>query len=171
MDHPPPAGGSKSLCDFGEGSLPNVPIKHFARHKNLPANNRRAKELRQSGSVVKRILWHALRTHPEQKLIKFRFQHPIRPYIADFVCLSAHLIIEIDGPSHDATPDRDKQRQEYFEDKGYIVLRFSNTDVLNNVCAVVATIRQRAKELLHVRWIHDPSPKSQSDFDPPARGG
>jgi very-short-patch-repair endonuclease len=146
-------------------------VKSSAGHKNLPENIRRAKVLRQSGSVIEKILWNVLRLSREQKEIKFRYQHPLRPYIVDFVCLPARLVVEIDGPSHDASSEKDQCRQKLLEDKGYMIVRFSNADVLNDVHAVASTIRQKAKELLQHRWNTDPSPKSPCDFDPPARGG
>jgi very-short-patch-repair endonuclease len=123
-------------------------MKKLARHKNRSENCRNAKRLRQEGSLIERILWRALRTNPEQKEIKFRYQHPIRPYIVDFACLAARVIVEVDGLSHDVSPNIDQQRQKFLEDEGYYVMRFSNAEVWKNVAAVAEIIRSTARERL-----------------------
>ncbi len=81
-----------------------------AKHKNGEGIVKRAKGLRQTGSMIERVLWKVLREHPEQKEIKFRFQHSLSRYVVDFVCLSAKLVVEIDGLSHDGTDKLDKVR-------------------------------------------------------------
>ena len=60
---------------------------------------------------------------------KFRRQAPIGPFVADFVCLAARLVVEIDGPAHDARWERDERRDRWFHAEGYRVLRFSADDV------------------------------------------
>ncbi len=120
----------------------------LATHKNSGHIVGRARQLRQSGSMVERLLWRALRTGSDQEEIKFRYQHPLSYYVADFICLSAKLIVEIDGMSHDSSDEDDKVRQNYFEGLGYLVLRFSNQDVLENVSDVAQTIRLAAQERL-----------------------
>jgi leucyl-tRNA synthetase len=113
--------------------------------------------------MVERLLWRVLRSDPEQRIIKFRYQHSLSPYIVDFVCLSARLIIEVDGASHDAMACHDLSRQKFLEEQGYAVMRFSNADVLNDVQAVAATIRHEAKKLLEERGVQtDPSPHAQA---------
>ncbi len=120
-----------------------------AKHKNGEDIVKRAKGLRQTGSMIERVLWKVLREHPEQKEIKFRFQHPLSHYVVDFVCLSAKLVVEIDGLSHDGTDKLDKVRQAFIEGLGYRVIRFSNDDVLRGVDAVAETIRHEARERVH----------------------
>jgi len=90
-----------------------------AKHKNGEGIVKRAKGLRQSASMIERILWKVLREHSEQKEVKFRFQHPVSRYIVDFVCLSAKLVVEIDGLSHDGSDAQDKERQTFIEGLGY----------------------------------------------------
>ena len=119
-----------------------------AKHKNSEGIVKRAKGLRQSGSMTERILWKALREHPEQKEIKFRFQHPLSRYVVDFACLSAKLVVEIDGLSHDGTDKQDTVRQAFIEGLGYRVIRFSNDDVLRGVEDVAETMRHEARERL-----------------------
>jgi len=76
----------------------------------------------------------------------FRRQVPIRNYIADFVCFSANLIIELDGESHDFEDRQkaDQSRDAFFEAEGLLVLRFTNEQVLSNLEGVVEIIRQTA---------------------------
>ena len=119
-----------------------------ARHKNGEGIVKRAKTLRQTGSMTERILWKALREHPEQQEIKFRYQHPLSRYVVDFACLSARLVVEIDGLSHDGTDREDTARQAFIEGQGYMVIRFSNEDVLRNVGSVAETVRHQARERL-----------------------
>jgi len=74
-------------------------------------------------------LWSHLRAQRLQGL-KFRRQAPIGPYIVDFLCPAAELIIELDGESHADRGEYDLHRQEFHEQAGYHVLRIANDDVL-----------------------------------------
>ena len=69
-------------------------------------------------------------------------QAPVGPYIADFVCHAAKLIIELDGGQHYETMQelRDKRRTAYLNAKGFRVVRFSNLDVMTNRSGVLETI-------------------------------
>jgi len=72
---------------------------------------------------------------------------PIGPYVADFVCMSARLIIEIDGGQHDAHTNYDEQRTAFLRQEGYEVIRFWNNEVLLNLddvlTVIIATLRKR----------------------------
>jgi very-short-patch-repair endonuclease len=143
-----------------------------ACHKNQPDSYTCAKQLRDAGSFVEKLLWRVLRHNASHTKTKFRYQHPISPYIVDFACLSARLIVEIDGSSHDATPEWDRKREQFLKAQGFELMRISNAEVLNDVVVVAETIMHRAEELQQNRWNgSNPSPKLQSNFDPPARGG
>ncbi|MGH8662110.1 MAG: endonuclease domain-containing protein [Burkholderiales bacterium] len=89
----------------------------------------RARQLRNRQTDAERRLWRSLRDR-QLRGFKFRRQHPIPPYVADFVCVEAGLIIEIDGGQHLADRDRDAVRSRYFERIGYRTVRFWNNDVL-----------------------------------------
>jgi len=102
----------------------------------------RAKAMRRNMTDAERLLWHHLRAHRLQNL-SFRRQVPMGPYIADFVCHRARLIIEIDGGQH-ATDIRDVRRDEWFAGQGYLVLRFRNNEVLGNLSAVLSRIAETA---------------------------
>ena len=73
-------------------------------------------------------LWHELRDRRLDR-IKFRRQVPVGKYVADFACLEARLIVEIDGSQH-ADSDSDQARKTELEARGFRVLRFWNDDVL-----------------------------------------
>jgi very-short-patch-repair endonuclease len=72
----------------------------------------------------------------------FRQQVPIGPYVADFACMAARLIIEIDGSQHglDSGMRRDAQRTRWLEQQGYRVIRFWNNDVTKNIGSVLEAI-------------------------------
>jgi very-short-patch-repair endonuclease len=92
---------------------------------------------------AERLLWRHLRAK-QLEGAKFRRQEPIGRYIADFVCFSHRLVIELDGGQH-AQPreqSRDQQRDAWLEEQGFKVIRFWNNDVMRNIEGVVETIRQ-----------------------------
>ena len=72
----------------------------------------------------------------------FRRQTPIGPFIADFVCHAANLIVELDGGQHFESQNmkRDARRDAFLISKGYRVLRFNNHDVMTNKQGVLETI-------------------------------
>ena len=87
------------------------------------------------------ILWNALR---KMKVgFRFRRQHPIGDYIADFICLPAKLVIEVDGGYHQEPEQQesDKQRTEFLERKGYQVIRIKNEEISNDLNEVVMKIK------------------------------
>ena len=72
---------------------------------------------------------------------------PVGPYYADFLCRELKLVIELDGHSHDIAPERDTARDEWMQSEGYTVLRFTNTEVYENIEGVVITIRSKIVEM------------------------
>jgi very-short-patch-repair endonuclease len=103
-----------------------------------------AKGLRKRSTDVERLLWSHLRAGRFEGL-KFRRQHPIGQYIADFVCLERKVIIELDGGQH-SLPDnilKDRQRDTWFEKEGYAVVHFWDNEVLMNTNGVLETIREK----------------------------
>ena len=89
-------------------------------------------------------LWRLLR---DRRLsgFKFRRQVPVGPYIVDFLCVGAKLIVEADGSPHAESP-RDTIRDVYLESRGWKVLRFWNNEVLRNRDGVLETIFAHAQE-------------------------
>lgn len=100
---------------------------------------RRAWELRQEPTPAEAKLWAYLRTL-RQDGIRFRRQHAIDPYIADFCAPRRKLVIEVDGSQHLERQPRDAERTAYLNSRGYRVLRFWNSDVLNKVEDVMGVI-------------------------------
>jgi very-short-patch-repair endonuclease len=100
-----------------------------------------ARALRAAQTEVERRLWQRLRNR-QLNGMKFRRQHPLGSYIADFFCLDARPIIELDGSQHGQERERraDDRRTEYLESQGYRVLRFWNEEVLDNMDGVLEVI-------------------------------
>ena len=90
---------------------------------------------------AERVVWYGVRAH-RLNGASFRRQAPIGPFIVDFVCHDARVIVEIDGGQHfeDAHEKRDAQRDAFLAGKGYRVLRFSNHDVMSNRGGVLEAI-------------------------------
>src|SRR6266403_6035258 len=106
----------------------------------------RAKQLRQAMTRAETLLWRYLKAGRIDGL-GFRRQVPIRNYIADLVCFSAKLLIELDGEPHDFEERQkaDQNRDSFFTSEGFQVLRFTNEQVMSNLEGVVEVIRQTAK--------------------------
>ena len=109
-------------------------------HRIKPMIRDRARELRRPMTPMEKLLWARLR---DRRLEGFRFrrQHPAGSYIADFYCASAQLVIEIDGDSHATQEQYDQRRTQWFQDNGYRMVRFVNSDVVNNLDSVMEAIR------------------------------
>ena len=82
------------------------------RHRVQPEGTERARELRKEASTPKRLMWGLLRGRRLDG-ITLRRQHPIGPYVADFYCAAAKLVIELDGDSHIGRADADERRQRF----------------------------------------------------------
>ena len=101
-----------------------------------------AVENRRYSTETESILWERLNNR--QMGFKFRRQHIIGTYIADFACLKCRLIIEIDGKYHDygTQPVKDLERTAYLEQQGFKVIRFTNDEIIGNIDAVIENIKQ-----------------------------
>ncbi len=101
----------------------------------------RSRDLRHPLTTAERKLWARVREN--QLGYKIRRQHPLNRFIADFYCMAARLVIEIDGDTH-AEPDQaayDAARTEWLRAHGHRVIRFSNDDVHHRLDAVLEAIR------------------------------
>ncbi len=96
-----------------------------------------ARGLRQNQTASEATLWYALRSRRFDGY-KFRRQHPIAGHVADFACIAAKLVIEIDGETHSTNLEwrRDAERTRSLEAAGYFVMRFNNDDVRRNLAGV-----------------------------------
>jgi very-short-patch-repair endonuclease len=90
---------------------------------------------------AERVLWHHLRAR-RLAGCKFRRQLIIEPYIVDFACIEAKLIIEADGSQHAEQQINDDRRTAYLESLGYRVLRFWNHEILTATPDVLASIQR-----------------------------
>jgi very-short-patch-repair endonuclease len=102
---------------------------------------RAAKKLRANTTPHERLLWRALKELPVDGT-HFRRQAPIGPYVVDFFCPAAHLVIELDGghQNEDDNAQRDQERQIWLEREGYRVVRFWNSDITGDLASVLERI-------------------------------
>ena len=101
------------------------------------------RHLRKTMSKAEAVLWTHLRGRAINGL-RFRRQHPIGPFIADFACVKVHLVIEIGGDSHtsDEAQAYDRRRTLFLAKQGWRERRFTNQAVLQNLTHVLEQIRQ-----------------------------
>lgn len=97
----------------------------------------KARALRRKMTKAEVLLWGALRKRAVNDA-RFRRQHPVGPYIADFACPAARLVIEVDGYTHwtEEQLAHDARRTKYLEAEGWKVVRLSNTDIYENMDGV-----------------------------------
>ncbi|MGB8681483.1 MAG: DUF559 domain-containing protein [Candidatus Binatus sp.] len=110
---------------------------------------RRARELRAHMTPEERVIWQELRGN--RLGAHFRRQQVLAPYILDFYCHAARLVVEIDGSPHRRQQGYDGVRDEYFRRRGIRVLRVPNASVRNDLASVIGGIRAA------LRW-QDPNP-------------
>jgi very-short-patch-repair endonuclease len=118
-----------------------------------------ARDLRKNPTDAEMRLWSRLRGD-QLEGFRFRRQHPIGPYIADFFCPEAKLIIEVDGGQH---ADDRADRTTWIEAQGYRIIRFWNNDVLANTDGVLFAIREALRATPH--------PSTLKRRRPPPQGG
>ena len=99
-------------------------------------------KLRGEMTPSEKVLWKALRQNIQG--FRFRRQHAIGDYIADFICIPARLVIEVDGGYHSNPQQRmlDEIRTTYLEERGYRVMRFSNSEVDCHIKDVILKIKE-----------------------------
>lgn len=117
-----------------------MPEKSIITGQHITNNKaQRARELRRDMTPAERLLWARLRANRLQGF-HFRRQQIIEPYIVDFFCHQAGLIIEVDGDVHAGQQDYDRLREEQLQAHGLRVLRFTNREVVNQLDEVLHTI-------------------------------
>jgi very-short-patch-repair endonuclease len=100
-----------------------------------------ARTLRQNPTDAERRLWLRLRKR-QLEGCRFRRQAPLGPYVVDFACLAARLVIEVDGGQHSWQAEKDAARRSWLEANGFHVLRFWNNEVHGNLEGVLETVRR-----------------------------
>jgi very-short-patch-repair endonuclease len=106
------------------------------------------RELRNQPAAAEKRLWHFLRAE-KFRGYKFRRQAAIGSYVVDFVCFSARLIVELDGPQH-LEPDvarHDERRASWLRSRGYRLMRYRNQELDENIHGVVDAIAGALTEL------------------------
>jgi len=122
----------------------NIRKMFYGANKNA---FRKAFLLRNKETETEKILWQLLN---KNQLSGFRFkrQHPIGDYIADFYCHKAKLVIEIDGEYHNSREQKlyDDNREKTFEELGLVVLRFSDEEIFQSIDRVIQTIKNNLQK-------------------------
>jgi very-short-patch-repair endonuclease len=103
----------------------------MVRFEVSPRMRAAAKAQRRGQTTIEGLVWRELRAKRFHGA-KFRRQVPIGPFIADFACFEARLIVEVDGPDHDKPSRRlrDRQRDAWFHEQGFRVFRIRGEEVL-----------------------------------------
>ena len=151
----------------------SLPIERFRRAT--------ARRLRAESTETESLLWRRLRTIVTAGT-HFRRQVPIGPYVVDFACMAARLIIELDGSQHNTDAHRasDEQRTRWLESEGYQVIRFWNNELSSNMDGVLETVYAAlygsrdadAQPLKHRRHRRrHPTPARFARRPSPSRGG
>ena len=138
---PSPLRGS----EFAAGSATGVPsplrrgeggAQRRVRGRKVTADGvAKARGLRRNQTEAEKRLWNLLRNRSVEKL-KFARQHSIGPFVVDFACRERMLVVEVDGSQHADDVEYDQRRTEFLNARGYSVLRFWNTEVLQELGGV-----------------------------------
>ena len=115
------------------------------QNQSTPKAQQNARVLRREMTDSERRLWSGIRS--EQLGVKFRRQHPIGNYIADFACLDPLLIVELDGSQHQGQKSYDARRDAFLHSQGFEVLRFGSNDPFVNFEGVLQAVINRLDEL------------------------
>jgi len=126
-----------------------------------------ARKLRDDQTEAEVFLWEQL-AHLNQLKVRFRRQHPVLYFIADFYCHKAKLIIEVDGGYHDI-PEQyqyDIDREHELEDLGLKVIRFTNEQVLYNIENTLKEIGEEVKKRMTPKEPLTPKGKEERPLAP-----
>ena len=117
--------------------------------KGAPSDSfTKAQFLRRNETKAEKLLWEKLRNNQLEGL-KFRRQHPVNIYIADFYCHKFKLIIELDGDYHDQEEQKQKDevRTEVLRLNDLKIIRFKNEEVEQDINQVLTTIKNKIEQL------------------------
>ncbi len=103
----------------------------------------RARSLRQEATLGERVLWGALRRN--RLGLHFRRQHPVAGFITDFCCLTAKLVVEVDGITHAGRARQDSAREAALEALGFQILRVTECDARSDPAAVLEAIERMTR--------------------------
>ncbi|MEP5614428.1 MAG: endonuclease domain-containing protein [Cyclobacteriaceae bacterium] len=143
-----------------------------------PSIYEKAKMLRASMTKHEKILWEVLKSNKVLGL-RFKAQHPIHSFVADFYCHKLKLVIEIDGSSHDTIDQQsyDEGRNFDMKELGISTIRFSNSDIDNDlnhvrdrVIATCTSLFENPNQLFTPTLKGEADLNSQNDLKPPSGG-
>jgi len=118
------------------------------KNKLIPYNPKLkayARELRNNSTLAEVLLWQKIKQRALG--IQFHRQVPLLEYIVDFYCHELQLAIEIDGDSHEYKYEYDARRQGLLEKHGVEFIRFSDSDVKNNMFSVALALEEKVREI------------------------
>ena len=126
--------------------MPKRSVERSMFYGAKPRTFEKARELRSNMTVAEKLLWNELK---KKKLCGYRFkaQHPISKFIADFYCHKFRLVIEIDGEIHAKQKEYDIGRTAELNEFDINVIRFSNNDVYNRINWVMNEIEETVKNI------------------------
>jgi very-short-patch-repair endonuclease len=129
------------------GSESPLPLREGVRGRGKSKSTLRSRALRRQSTEAEKKLWQKLRRKQFHGL-RFRRQYPLGPYFADFVCLPARLVVEVDGATHTELEqaEHDQRRTQWLVSQRFRILRFWNSDVFENVDGVVERIGAEVRE-------------------------
>ena len=114
----------------------------------------RVRSARRGATPAEQRLWQHLRAR-QLHGAKFRRQTWIGPFIADFLCAEAKLIVEVDGESHARRMAYDQRRTDWLAKEGFRLVRVTNADVMGNIDGVLAIIAAGLPSPSHPRFRED----------------
>jgi very-short-patch-repair endonuclease len=120
-----------------------------------------ARKLRREMSLPEVLVWQRLRG--AKAGARFRRQHPIGPYVVDFYCAQARLVVEIDGEVHREKLRTDAQRDRFMAENGYKVVRVTAAEIMQDIDRAVEAIGVLAARPLH-HPSDGPPPRAGEDF-------
>ena len=126
-------------------------MKKFAIRKirkDVEKSGKFARELRKNMTEAEHRLWYFLR-NKQLDGYRFRRQHPVGKYIADFACVRENLIIEVDGATHGVAQEiaYDAAQTKYLQSKGWRIVRYGNEEIYKNIDDVLDDIDAHLKGL------------------------
>ncbi|HZS82306.1 MAG TPA: crossover junction endodeoxyribonuclease RuvC [Stellaceae bacterium] len=134
-----PAPSPRPSSRRGEGG--GGSLRELATQYPTAAETARARRLRRDATELEKRLWQRLRAC-QLDGAKFRRQEPILGFTVDFVCHERRLVVELDGGQHASTVNADDRRTSLLNQAGFRVLRFRNSDVVDNVEGVLEAIKR-----------------------------
>ena len=145
----PPSGEEASAeysIQYGESPHPNPPpsgegkVQSYltADKKKYDSLKKKALEMRKEPTPPEELLWKSIEN--DALGVRFRRQHVVDNFIADFICLTHNLVLEVDGGVHNNLQERDKERDGVFSNLGFKVLRFTNIEIFTDIENVILKI-------------------------------